>query len=206
MARVMLNSKKLTKRLWAEAINTACYIINRVFLRPGTSKTSYEIWKGKKPSVAYFHVFGCVCYILRDRENLGKFDAKSDEDVFIGYSTNSRAYRVYNMRTQTVMESANVVIDDARDFSEFSTEEEIERFIDEPTEKHEEACVSDTTVAMSGPSVPTNRESDETDSGQTEKKFPDIILDEVQKEPSIRVKLNHPADLILGNPEDSMVT
>ena len=47
MARVMLNSKKLSKRLWAEAIFTACYTINRVFLRPGTLKTPYEIWKGK---------------------------------------------------------------------------------------------------------------------------------------------------------------
>ncbi|XP_062100438.1 uncharacterized protein LOC133806339 [Humulus lupulus] len=45
MARVMLNSKKLTKHLWAEAINTACYTINRVFPRPGTFNTSYGIWK-----------------------------------------------------------------------------------------------------------------------------------------------------------------
>ena len=81
MARVMLNSKKLSKRLWAEAINIACYIINRVFLRSGTSKTPYEIWKCKNPNVSYFHVFGCVCYILRDRENIGKFDTKSDVGV-----------------------------------------------------------------------------------------------------------------------------
>ena len=57
MARVMLNSKKLTKKLWAEVINTACYTINCVFLRPGTNKTPYEIWKGRKPNVNYFHVF-----------------------------------------------------------------------------------------------------------------------------------------------------
>ena len=60
----------------------------------------------------YFHVFGSKCYILNDRENLGKFDAKSDEGIFLGYSTNSRAYRVYNKRTKTVMESINIVIDD----------------------------------------------------------------------------------------------
>ena len=61
----------------------------------------------------YFRVFGSKCYILNDRENLGKFDARSDEGIFLGYSTTSRAYRVFNKRTKTVMESINVKIDDA---------------------------------------------------------------------------------------------
>ena len=58
-------------------------------------------------------MFGSKCYILNDRENLGKFDAKSDEGIFLGYSTTSRAYRVFNKRTKTVMESINVKINDA---------------------------------------------------------------------------------------------
>ena len=61
----------------------------------------------------YFRVFGSKCYILNDRENLGKFDAKSDECIFLGYSTTSRAYKIFNKRTKTVMESINVKIDDA---------------------------------------------------------------------------------------------
>ena len=61
----------------------------------------------------YFRVFGRKYYILNDQENLGKFDAKSDEGIFLGYSTSGRAYRVYNKRTKTVMESVNVKIDDA---------------------------------------------------------------------------------------------
>ena len=61
----------------------------------------------------YFRVFGSKCYILSDRENLGKFDAKSDEGIFLGYFTNSRAYRVFNKRTKTVMESINVEVDDS---------------------------------------------------------------------------------------------
>ena len=89
MARVMINSKKLSTRLWAEAINTACYTINRVYLRPGTHKTTYELWKGKKPNLSYFLVFGCTCYILNDREHLGKFQAKSDKGIFLGYFLNS---------------------------------------------------------------------------------------------------------------------
>ena len=86
-------------------------------MRQGTNKTSYEIWKGKKPNLSHFHVFGCTCYILNDREQLGKFQAKIDKGVFLGYSINSRAYRVFNLRTKTIMESINVVVDDFADDS-----------------------------------------------------------------------------------------
>lgn len=54
MATVMLSNKDLPKRFWADAINTACYISNRVHLRPGTSKTLYEIWNRKKSNLKYF--------------------------------------------------------------------------------------------------------------------------------------------------------
>jgi len=63
--------------------------------------------------VKYFRVFGSKCYILNDCENLGKLDAKSDEGIFLGYSTNSRAYGLFNKRTKMVMESINVEVDDA---------------------------------------------------------------------------------------------
>ena len=92
-------------------MNTLCHTGNRIFFRAGTKKTSYEIWREKKSKVKYFRVFGSKCYILNDRKNLEKFDAKSDKGIFVGYSTNSQAYRVYNKRTKTVMESINVVID-----------------------------------------------------------------------------------------------
>ena len=64
------------------------------------------------PIFKYFKIFGSDCYILRDRENLEKFDAKSDNGYFLGYSSTSKAYKVYNLRTKTVMESSNVVIND----------------------------------------------------------------------------------------------
>ena len=72
-----------------------------------------------------------MCYILNDREHLDKFDSKSDQGMFLGYSNNSRAYRVYNIRTQTIMESTNIVVDDHIDFSEFSKKEAINSFTDE---------------------------------------------------------------------------
>ena len=112
MARVMLHNKKLPKSFWGEAVNTACHTLNQVYFRPDSKKTPYELWRGKKPVVKYFRIFGSDCYILRDRENLEKFDAKSDKGYFLGYSSTSRAYRVYNLRTKTVIESSNVVIND----------------------------------------------------------------------------------------------
>jgi len=57
-ARVMLHAKHLPYRFWAEAMNTACHIHNRVTLRAGTTTTLYELWKGRKPTIKYFHVFG----------------------------------------------------------------------------------------------------------------------------------------------------
>ena len=70
-------------------MNTSCHIRNRIFFQVGTKKTSYEIWNEKNPKVKYFRVFGGKCFILNDRENFGKFDAKSDEGIFLGYSVNS---------------------------------------------------------------------------------------------------------------------
>ena len=112
MARVMLLNKKIPQNFWAEAVNTSCHIGNRIFFRVGTKKTSYEIWREKKSEVKYFRIFGSKCYSLNDKDNLSKFDAKSDEGIFLGHSTNSQAQRVYNKCTKTVMESVNVVIDD----------------------------------------------------------------------------------------------
>lgn len=112
MARAMIHGNQMSQKFWAEALNTACYIINRVYVRKGTIKTPYELWKGKTPNLSYFHVFGCQCYILNDKDYLGKFDSKSDEGIFLGYSGSSSAFRIYNKRTRSVVESVNVVFDD----------------------------------------------------------------------------------------------
>ena len=112
MARVLLHNKKVLKSFWGEVVNIACHTLNRVYFSPDSKKTPYELWRGKKPVVKYFRIFDSNYYILRDRENLEKFDAKSDNRYFLGYSSISRAYRVYNLRTKIVMKSSNVVIND----------------------------------------------------------------------------------------------
>ena len=105
----------MARNLSGEVVNTACHTVNRVYFRPNTKKTPYELWKGRKPNVKYFRIFGSTCFILKDRENVGKFDSRSDEGIFLGYSSTSKAYQVYNKRTMKVMEIVNVVINESSD-------------------------------------------------------------------------------------------
>ena len=65
-----------------KAVNTTSYVLNRVYNRSIIKKTPQELWKGKKPNVAYFHVFGCKCSMLKnDKDNLSKFESKIDEGI-----------------------------------------------------------------------------------------------------------------------------
>ena len=109
MARTMLNENNLPKYFWAEVVNTSCYVLNRILLKPILKKTPYELWKNKKPNISYFKVFGCKCFILNTKDNLGKFDAKSDVGIFLDYSASSKAFRVFNKRTMVVEKSIYVI-------------------------------------------------------------------------------------------------
>jgi len=94
-------------------VTTACYVLNRVLIRSILKKTPYEIFKGRNPVLSHLKVFGCKCFILNNgKESLGKFDAKADEGVFLGYAIQSHAYRVYNKRLMTIKESMHVVFDE----------------------------------------------------------------------------------------------
>ena len=119
MARTMLLANSVPKYFWAEAIATACYIINRAMIRPLLKKTSYELLNGKKPRIDYLRVFGCKCFVHNnDKERLGKFDARSDEAIFLGYSLTSKAYRVFNKRTLKLEESIHVVFKESSSHKE----------------------------------------------------------------------------------------
>ena len=77
LARTLLNATYLPKYLWADAVSTACYVLNRVLIRPILKKTPYELFKCRKPNISHLKVFGCKCLILNNgKNNLGKFDPK----------------------------------------------------------------------------------------------------------------------------------
>ncbi|GKC09884.1 retrovirus-related pol polyprotein from transposon TNT 1-94 [Tanacetum coccineum] len=89
-ARTMLIFSRLPEFLWAEAVATACFTQNRSIINTRHNKTPYELLRGRKPNVEYFHVFGSLCYPTNDRDDLGKMKPKADIGVFIGYSETSR--------------------------------------------------------------------------------------------------------------------
>nr|GEX34558.1 hypothetical protein [Tanacetum cinerariifolium] len=111
-ARTMLSAAKVPLFFWAEAIATVCFTQNRSPIIPRHDKIPYHIINNRKPSVKFFRIFGSICYIVRDGENLDKMKEKGDECIFAGYSNQSRAYRVFNKRTRVIMESINVNFDE----------------------------------------------------------------------------------------------
>ncbi|GJZ40049.1 putative ribonuclease H-like domain-containing protein [Tanacetum coccineum] len=104
-ARTMLADSKLPTTFWAEAVSTACYVQNRVLVVKPHNKTPYELFRGFKPALSFMRPFGCHVTILNTLDSLGKFDGKSDEGFFVGYSLSSKAFRVYNTRTRRVEET-----------------------------------------------------------------------------------------------------
>ncbi|GJS59040.1 retrovirus-related pol polyprotein from transposon TNT 1-94 [Tanacetum coccineum] len=111
-ARTMLSAAKVPLFFWAEAIATACFTQNRSLIIPRHEKTPYHIINARKPSVKFFHIFGSLCYIIRDGENLDKMKEKGDACIFVGYSTQSKAYRVFNKRTRMIVETIHVNFDE----------------------------------------------------------------------------------------------
>ena len=111
MARTMLDEHRTPRKYWAEAVNTACHVSNRIFLRAFKKKTCYELFHGRSPKVSHFRVFGCKCFILK-KGNLDKFESRSHDGIFLGYANHSRAYRVLNIETNQIMETCEVTFDE----------------------------------------------------------------------------------------------
>ncbi|GJU56941.1 retrovirus-related pol polyprotein from transposon TNT 1-94 [Tanacetum coccineum] len=114
-ARTMLSASKLPLSFWAEAVATACYTQNRSIIISTHGKTAYHIINDRKPSIKHLHIFGCICYITRDGENLDKMKEKGDPCVMVGYSTQSKGYRVYNKRTHLIVESIHIKFDEIKE-------------------------------------------------------------------------------------------
>nr|GEZ25468.1 putative ribonuclease H-like domain-containing protein [Tanacetum cinerariifolium] len=93
----------------AEAIATACFTQNRSIIHKRLDKTPYELINKRKPNIKFFRVFECRCYLLIDYEDVGKLKAKGDIGVFVRYSKESAAFRIYNKRTRKIHKSVNIM-------------------------------------------------------------------------------------------------
>ncbi|GKA14650.1 putative ribonuclease H-like domain-containing protein, partial [Tanacetum coccineum] len=105
VAITMLVVSKLPTTFWDEAVNTACYVLNRVLVIKPHNKTPYELIHGRPPLIDFMKPFGCPVTILNTKDQLGKFDEKADEGYFVRYSMISKAMRVSNKRTRIVEET-----------------------------------------------------------------------------------------------------
>ncbi|GJT38115.1 putative ribonuclease H-like domain-containing protein [Tanacetum coccineum] len=106
--RTMLADSLLPIPFWAEAVNTACYVQNRVLVTKPHNKTPYELLIGRPPIISFMRPFGCPVSIFNTLDHLGKFDENADEGVLVGYSISSKAFREYNHRTRKVEENLHV--------------------------------------------------------------------------------------------------
>nr|GEV34313.1 hypothetical protein [Tanacetum cinerariifolium] len=107
-ARTMLIYTQAPLFLWAKAVATACFTQNRSIIRLRHGKTPYELLHSKLPDLSFFHVFGTLCYLTNDSENLGKLQPKADIGIFIGYAPTKKAFRIYNRRTKRIVETIHV--------------------------------------------------------------------------------------------------
>nr|GEW03074.1 ribonuclease H-like domain-containing protein [Tanacetum cinerariifolium] len=107
-ARTMIANAKLPVTFWDEAVNTDCYVQNRVLVTKPHNKTPYELFNERSPGIGFLRPFRCHVMILITLDYLSKFDAKGDEGYFVGYSLSSKAFRVFNKKTKKIEENLHV--------------------------------------------------------------------------------------------------
>lgn len=114
-ARTMILAKNLSQRLWAEAVNTAVYILNRCVSSISNEKTPFELWTRQKPDLAHIRIFGSIAYAHIVKEFRKKFDAKSKKCIFVGYQGDSKNYRLYDLTSDRVITSRDVIFNETID-------------------------------------------------------------------------------------------
>ncbi|GKA48753.1 retrovirus-related pol polyprotein from transposon TNT 1-94 [Tanacetum coccineum] len=168
----MLNEQSLPQKFWCNVVDTSTYILNRILIRAILGKTPYEILRGRKPTIDYFRVFVSKCFILNTKDCLTKFDPKSYEGVFLGYSQNSKAYIILNKHTRKIKESLNVTFDETPPPSKTSP------LVDDDLDEEE-------AVREIGKKNLENIVEDET-----------LEIDEIV---NIKESKNHPIENVIGN-------
>jgi hypothetical protein len=128
----MLGEHRTPRRFWADAISTACYISNRIFLRSILYLTAFELRFSRKCFVSHLRPFRCKCFVLK-RGNFDKFESRSFDGILLGYTPHGRSYRVFNLETKTVVESCDVTFDESapypRDVFEYARDKKMEESI-----------------------------------------------------------------------------
>ncbi|KAI3746443.1 hypothetical protein L6452_08877 [Arctium lappa] len=195
-ARSLLADSKLPITFWAEAVNTACYVQNRVLVVKPKNNTPYELLNKRKPFIGFFKPFGCPCTILNSKSHLGMFDSKADDGFLVGYSSQSSGsgesgtIQVLDSISQFVIFLIPTV-DSVEDYEkEPSTEpnqsEEESRDEENQENKEQEAAAENTSVELNDSNLEVG----------------------INEEPShhTRTQKNHPPQLAIGDISSPMMT
>ena len=114
-ARCMLSNARMNRRFWAEAANTACYLINRSPSIPLNKKTPIEVWSGMPADYSQLRVFGCTAYAHVDN---GKLEPRAIKCLFLGYGSGVKGYKLWNPETKKTFMSRNVVFNESVMFND----------------------------------------------------------------------------------------
>ncbi|KAI3692410.1 hypothetical protein L6452_32225 [Arctium lappa] len=234
-ARSLLADSKLPITFWTEAVNTACYVQNRVLVVKSQDKTPYELFKKKKPFIGFFKPFGCPCTILNTKTHLGKFDSKAEDGFLVGYSSQSKAYRVFNTSSRIIEESDNVKcnentpnqlgsgpdwlfdIDSLTNYLGFNKKETLDSKDTEPAQNEEDRGEkkdqpSDSGIKCSEMSCLEEDDTDDDNSsvfgGSTLEKNDSNLETYINEEVvhQTRVQKNHPPQLVIGDINSPIIT
>ncbi|CAA7062104.1 unnamed protein product [Microthlaspi erraticum] len=116
MVRCMLSARKMPKSFWAEAVSWTFYVLNRCPTLAVKNITPQEAWSGIKPSVEHFKVWGSIAHAHIPDEKRSKLDDKSTACILLGFSEESKGYRLYNPKTKKIIVSRDVVFEETREW------------------------------------------------------------------------------------------
>jgi FtsZ-interacting cell division protein YlmF len=182
MERSMMNERNIAQTYWVEAIHTTVHILNKSHLRPHYDKTPYELWFGRPASIKHFEVFGSKCYIKNNDENIGKYDDRDDEGIFLGYATNSKVYRCYNKRLHKLVDCIDIKVDEEILVRDVSSVESNIKDIVEVEDEHVQGL-----------------EREESESDEDKNTREDSTKQTETKTPLRIVRKNHPKNHIIGD-------
>jgi len=116
MVRCLLADKKMPKSFWPEAVMWSCYVLNRCPSAAVKEVTPQEAWTGLKPTVEHFRVFGCVAHVHIPHEKRGKLDNRSFICILLGYSEETKGYRLYDPIEKRVVVSRDVSFEEEKEW------------------------------------------------------------------------------------------
>ena len=108
----MLQARRLPNQFWAEVVATSVYLLNISSTKAVMNRTPYEAWHVRKPFVSHLRIFSCVAYALKHPQIRQKLDEKSAKCIFIGYCTQSKAYKLYNPISKKILARRDVIFNE----------------------------------------------------------------------------------------------